>query len=335
MTPDAKPGDRPVGRLAPSPTGRLHVGHARSFLIAWWSARAAGGRVVLRMEDLDASRARPEHAERMLRDLEWLGLDWDGPPLGQAADRGPLDAATEELLARGLAYPCVCTRREIRDAIAAPHAEDRGEAYPGTCRGRFATLDEARAATGREPALRLRVDPGVVHFDDLLHGATNIDVASEVGDFPIRSRDGQPAYQLAVVVDDARQGVTEVLRGEDLIDSTARQILVQRALGLPSPRWGHLGLVVDATGRRLAKRSGDIALASLQEAGVDPRLLVAWVAASLGLAVDAPVRANQVLAGFRLPRTPEPPVRFAAPELAALRAGRIPPPTRDEGAADL
>lgn len=313
-----------VGRLAPSPTGRLHVGHARSFVIAWWSARAAGGRVVLRMEDLDRSRVRPEFESGVLRDLEWLGLDFDGAPVSQFAERAALHAAADDLCARRLAYACVCTRSEVRNAIAAPHAGDMNEVYPGTCRGKYANVEAARAASGREPALRLLVEPGEVSFADLLHGAHRSDVSATVGDFPITSRDGQVAYQLAVVVDDARQGVTEVLRGEDLLDSTARQVLVHRALHLPPPRFGHLGLVTDAQGRRLAKRADDLALDQLRSDGVDPRLLITWIANGIGLAGDEIGSAADWLPAFRLPERPEGSIRFDAPELDALHSGRVP-----------
>ncbi|MCA8979092.1 MAG: tRNA glutamyl-Q(34) synthetase GluQRS [Planctomycetes bacterium] len=322
---------RTVGRLAPSPTGRLHVGHARSFLIAWWSVRAAGGRVVLRLEDLDRSRVRQEYVDGVLRDLEWLGLDWDGVPLSQYESRAALHAAAEDLLARGLAYPCVCTRREVQEAIAAPHAGDVNEVYPGTCRDRFASVQAARAESGREPALRFRVAPGVVEFDDLLHGPQRQDVASVVGDFPITSRDGQVAYQLAVVVDDARQGVNEVLRGDDLLDSTARQGLLQRALGLASPRWGHLGLVVDESGRRLAKRADDLSLERLRDEGVDPRRLVAWIADGFELGAGEPLPAEAWIARFRLPSQPESAIRFDRPELDALLSGRVPAARRSSG----
>lgn len=313
-----------VGRLAPSPTGRLHVGHARSFLIAWWSARAAGGRVVLRLEDLDRSRVRPEYVDGVLRDLEWLGLDWDGAPVSQYEGRVALHEAAQELCDRGLAYPCVCTRSEVQAAIAAPHAGDVNEIYPGTCRGKFANLDDARSASGREPALRFRVESGSVEFTDSVHGPQRQDVAREVGDFPITNRDGQVAYQLAVVVDDARQGVTEVLRGDDLLESTARQILLQRALGLPSPRTGHLGLVVDGAGRRHAKRADDLALERLRAEGVDARLLVSWVAATAGLDPGEVRSASDWIAAFRPPDRAEGTFRFDAPELQALVSGRVP-----------
>ena len=308
-----------VGRLAPSPTGHLHVGHARSFLLAWWHARARGGRIVLRIEDLDAARARPELARQALDDLRWLGLDWDGPPLVQSSATAPLADAVEQLLARGLAYPCVCSRKEIQSALSAPHADTPEPRYPGTCRGRYANAAEAEA-TGRSAGVRFVVPPGDVAFVDGLAGPQRFDVAASVGDFLIARRDGAFAYQLAVVVDDARQGVTDVLRGDDLLPSTPRQRLLQRALGLPSPRWFHAPLVVDPGGERLAKRRGDLALASLRAEGVDPRRLVAWAARSAGLDVGERARAEDVLAEFTLERLPRAPALFGPADLAALRA---------------
>ena len=302
---DAAP---PVGRLAPSPTGRLHVGHARSFLLAWWSIRSRGGRLWLRMEDLDASRVRPGMEEGVLEDLEWLGLDWDGEAVRQSERLDLYRAAVAELEARGLVYPCVCSRREIRLAQSAPHADDGARPYPGTCRGRFASREQAEADTGRSAALRFRVPEGPIEIHDTFAPPATFDVAAEAGDFPIWTRDDIPAYQLAVVVDDAAQGVTEVLRGDDLLASAARQWLLQDALGLPHPTWIHVPLVTDTEGRRLASRSSDLSLAELREQGVDPRALVAWAARSAGL--EAPPRATpaEILAEYDLARVPREPV---------------------------
>jgi glutamyl-tRNA synthetase len=275
-------------------------------LLAWWNARSRGGRVVLRVEDLDRERSKPELVEDCLRDLEWLGLDWDGPPLFQSAETAPLAAACERLLAAGHAYPCVCTRAEIA-ALSAPHTDDAETPYPGTCRGRWRTVAQARAASGREPGLRLVVPPERVSIVDELAGALEYDVAGEVGDFLVRRRDGAFAYQLAVVVDDARQGVTEVLRGDDLLSSAARQALVLERLGLPRPAWVHVPLVLGEDGRRLAKRRRDLALGALREAGVDPRAVVGWVARTAGQRADARPTARDVLATFdlaHLPRVP-------------------------------
>lgn len=315
-----------VGRLAPSPTGHLHLGHARSFLLAWWQARAAAGTVVLRMEDLDRDRAKPALADGVLRDLEWLGLDWDGEPRVQSADEAPYRSAAARLLAEGRAFACTCTRRDVIEALDAPHSG--GELrYPGTCRDRWPSVDAAERAKGAPPGIRFRVEPGVVEWHDALLGAQAHDPAAEVGDFVIARRDPARggmawAYQLAVVVDDARQGVTDVLRGDDLAPSAARQTLLQRALGLPHPAWAHVPLVVDETGRRLAKRDGDLALAHLRTSGVDPRALVGWVAETAGMAVPSRVRADEVVPRFDLARVPRTPVVVGLEARASLLAAR-------------
>lgn len=301
----------PVGRLAPSPTGRLHLGHARSFLLAWWSAKSRGGRVVLRLEDLDAGRVRAEHVAGCLEDLEWLGLEWDGAPHLQSEGRGELEAALEVLLERGLVYPCVCTRREIEEALSAPHGPTGP--YPGTCRGRYASAAEAERASGRRPALRLRVPELELELVDRVVGPFRSSPAREAGDFPLTSREGQIAYQLAVVVDDARQGVSEVLRGDDLLPSTGRQALLQDLLGLPRPAWAHVPLVTDGAGRRLAKRADDLSLARLRALGVAPEAIVAWAARSAGQQVPARARASEVLAAFDLGRLPRGSVPAPAP----------------------
>jgi len=314
--------EEPVGRLAPSPTGRLHVGHARSFLLAWWSARSQGGRVLLRVEDIDRARAKPSLVDDALRDLEWLGLDWDGAALYQSADDAPYAAALETLLDSGRAFACVCSRRAIEAAQSAPHASDGELPYPGTCRDRFAHVAEAEASCGSSAGVRLRVAPGAVVVEDELRGSKSFDVAAEVGDFLLARRDGVWAYQLAVVVDDARQGVSEVVRGDDLWSSAARQALLQDALELPRPRWSHVPLVVDAQGRRLAKRDADLSLTSLREAGVDARALVAWVAQSIGLSSEPRCDARELLDGFELAKIPLEPVVFDEEERARLWSTR-------------
>ncbi len=285
-SPVANPVESPVvGRLAPSPTGLLHVGHARSFLAAWWSARSAGGRVVLRIEDLDSTRCRPEWTDAARADLEWLGIDWD-EELIQSDDLAPYHAAVDTLLERGLAYPCVCSRKAILAALSAPHARGDELRYPGTCRDRFVDLEQAERMTGEVAGVRLRVPEGQHEVDDALVGRFAAAPASECGDFLLLRRDGQVAYQLAVVVDDARQGVSEVVRGDDLLPSAVRQRLLQDALDLRHPRQVHLPLVVDEHGRRLSKRDRDLTLAELREAGCDPRRLVQWAARSLGMVAE-------------------------------------------------
>jgi glutamyl-tRNA synthetase len=312
----------PVGRLAPSPTGLLHLGHARSFLLAWWQMRARNGRIVLRIEDLDAGRARPEMVEAALRDLRWLGLDWDGEPVLQSRGLPRIEGALDELVQRGLVYPCVCSRADVLSAQSAPQAGDHEARYPGTCRGRFASAEAAARATGRRVGLRFRVPEGSVEFDDGVAGKVTIDVAREVGDFMIGRRDGAPAYQLAVVVDDGEQGVTHVTRGDDLLSSTARQWHLQRALGVPHPSWFHLPLVVDAEGRRLAKRANDLSLLELATGGTDPRAVVAWAAQSAGIEAGDRASAAEILPVFDLRKLPAQAVRLSAETVRALRAAR-------------
>lgn len=319
---EQRPKRRPLGRLAPSPTGPLHLGHARSFLLAWWHARSQGGRVVLRLEDLDGERSSQEHIDTVLRDLEWLGLDWDGTPLLQSAGIERLMGYAIELQRKGLAYPCTCSRAEIRSASNAPHGSEGEDRYPGTCRGRFASLAQARAETGREPGLRFLVPPGERIVEDGFAGVRRYDPAQEVGDFLIARRNGSPAYQLAVVVDDMLAGVTEVLRGDDLLPSTARQLLLFEALGEKPPAYYHVPLVCDATGRRLAKREKDLSLRDLREAGVDPRAVVEWVAHCSGFVDVQRPRAIDLVTEFALERVPKTPVRVLPDDLERIRAAR-------------
>jgi glutamyl-tRNA synthetase len=309
-------------RLAPSPTGALHVGNARTFLLTWLHARAAGGSVVLRIDDLDGPRVKAGRERDAIEDLRTLGLDWDAdqPVLRQSDRAAVYDAACGRLVAAGLAYPCVCTRSEIESAASAPHGVE-GPAYPGTCRGRFVDEAAAREETGRPPALRFVTPPGEVTFDDLLFGPQRFDPRSETGDFVIRKASGTAAYQLATVVDDAASGVDVVVRGADLLPSTARQILLQRALGLPRPTWLHHALVVGPDGLRLAKRHGDTTIRSLLAAGWDAPALVGRLAASAGLAApDERTTPAQLLARYDLAKIPRDPV------VVGGEAFRRPPP---------
>ncbi|MFO1077636.1 MAG: tRNA glutamyl-Q(34) synthetase GluQRS [Planctomycetota bacterium] len=276
-----------VGRLAPSPTGALHLGNARTFLLAWLSVRSRGGTLLLRIEDIDGPRNKRGAGEAAIADLAWLGLDWDGEPVLQSARTALYAAAVERLVAAGQVYPCVCSRKEVEEAGSAPHeAGDDGPVYPGTCRGRYADLGAARAATGREAALRFLVDVGAVPFDDLFAGPQPGRIR---GDFVIQKRDGDPAYQLAVVVDDAAQGVTEVVRADDLLPSTPRQLLLYGALGLRPPVFAHVPLVIGADGLRLAKRHGDTSLRHLRERGRPPRRSSATSRSCAACARAAPV----------------------------------------------
>jgi len=297
------PSTAAAGRLAPSPSGRLHIGHARTFLVAWWRARSRQAKLTLRIEDLDAGRCSQEHIDGVLEDLEWLGLDWDGNWRLQSTGLDQMRAQAMDLAARGLAYACTCTRKEIAAAQSAPHGEE-GPRYPGTCRGLYKDLDSARRSSGREPALRVLVPEGELHFVDQLHGTRAVNVQETCGDFPLLTRGGEPSYQLAVVVDDARDGVDEVVRGGDLLDVTARQIVLQRLLGYSTPRYAHVPLIVDAHGTRLAKRSAGLTLAELRARGVRPSQLVGAVARISGLPEAQEGRPHDFCAAFDLERIP-------------------------------
>lgn len=274
-----------VGRLAPSPTGKLHVGHARTFLIAWLAARSAGGRVILRIEDIDAGRVRDDARAAAAEDIRWLGLDWDEGPHRQSERLDLYDEALERLKSAELVYPCACTRADIERAASAPHPEDEGPAYPGTCAQR--TAADARALGDRPFAWRFRTSSGAVAWDDLFLGRREHAPARLGGDFVIARNTVGPSYQLAVVVDDALMGVSQVIRGADLATSTPRQILLYQALGWPVPQFGHVGLVMGPDGRRLAKRDGSVKLATLREEGVDPRDLIGELAQSCGWSAEA------------------------------------------------
>jgi glutamyl-tRNA synthetase len=262
------------------------------------------------MEDLDTSRVRPEFTEQILQDLEWLGLNWDGEVDMQSDHAAAFQAVASELCERGLAYPCVCTRKEIELARSAPHVGEEEPIYPGSCRDRYGSVEEARRKTHRESALRLRVAGVTSTVRDLYAGEWTEDLELKVGDFPITSRDGQVAYQLAVVLDDARQGVTEVLRGDDLLSSTPRQAYLQDLLGLPRPRWIHVPLVLDEGGQRLAKRHDSLSLRALREAGVCPRKLVAWLGASWGQEVGSGALPEDLVPELSLGALPREPVQF-------------------------
>ena len=277
------PGSLPIGRLAPSPTGVLHLGNARSFLIAWLSIRQQGGRILLRIEDLDGPRVRKGATEAAIEDLQWLGLDWDGEVLIQSHFRERHDQALEDLVSRGLAYPCTCTRSEIESAASAPHESNLPSSetvYPGTCRDRWSSVEEARRVSGREAAIRLRLEGSPIPFEDRFRGS---EPGHLEGDFVLRKRDGTPSYQLAVVADDAADGITEVIRADDLIPSTPRQLLLYRLFGWQPPSFAHLPLLVGPDGLRLAKRHGDTSLAHYRSQGVTPDEVVGTLASLRGL----------------------------------------------------
>jgi glutamyl-tRNA synthetase len=280
--------------------------------------RSRGGRIVLRIEDLDRSRSRAEFVDACLADLEWLGLDWDEGPLFQSADEIRYEAACSSLLARGLAYPCVCSRAEIALA-SAPHAGEDEPRYPGTCRGRWESIAEAEQATGRSAGLRLAIPAEPLTVRDELRGDCTFDVQAEVGDLLLRRRDGVFSYQLAVAVDDAASGITEVLRGDDLLPSAARQAWIQRRLDLPHPTWIHVPLVVHPGGDRLAKRRKDLALAALRDSGVDGRAVVAWAARSIGIEAER-CSARELVGAFEDARIRLEPLVLEPQAIEALRA---------------
>lgn len=275
------------GRFAPTPSGRMHLGNVFAALVAWLSVRAAGGEMVLRIEDLDPRAASRERAELLMDDLRWLGLNWDEGPFWQSERGSAYDDAIERLAQAGLTYPCFCSRAELH-AASAPHASDGTPVYAGTCRG-LAAEEATRRASVRPPATRLRVpdadDPaGVIEFCDLAYGPQREVLARECGDFLVRRSDGVVAYQLAVVVDDALMGVTQVVRGCDLLGSCARQIYLCRLLGFEPPEYGHVPLLVAPDGRRLSKREKDLDLGALRERGVTAERVVGTLAAAAGLA---------------------------------------------------
>jgi len=300
-----------VSRLAPSPTGVLHLGNVRTFLWAWLSARSRGGRVIMRIEDLE-TRARPGVIEKILQDLSWLGLDWDEGPQASGSTGSNIRATDSlsyvqserrdvyrEIHARLLnvnaIYPCICTRADISAAQSAPHEGDSEPRYPGTCRGRFASAEEAATAAAREPAWRLNVPPGETEFHDLLFDVQRLDVQASVGDFIVAKAPDNPAYQLAVVADDIAMNVTEVVRGDDLIPSTARQNHIYAALKSTPPRYGHVPLVVGPDGKRLAKRHGDARVATFRERGVRPERIIGILARWSGLKVTGDAAARDLL----------------------------------------
>ena len=270
-----------TGRFAPSPSGRIHLGNILCCLLAWLSARQKGGRVILRIEDLDIARCPRRYGEQMCRDIRWLGLDWDeGPVIGgpsgpyeQSRRTALYQAALRRLEAQGLVYPCFCTRAELH-AASAPPREDGQVVYPGTCRGLTAEQAAERARrTGRAPALRLWVPKEEITFTDGHMGEYREWLPADCGDFLLRRSDGIFAYQLAVVVDDAAMGVTEVVRGADLLASTPRQLLLYRLLGLEAPAFYHFPLLLGSDGQRLSKRNADAGLDTLGERYTAPEIL--------------------------------------------------------------
>lgn len=328
------------GRLAPSPTGPLHLGNAWAFLLAWLAARAEGGALVLRMEDIDPDRSRQEYAEAIVEDLHWLGLDWDEGPGSLLAQSGAGDgphapyeqsqrtalyeAALARLEAAGHLYPCYCTRKELRTMAGAPHVDDAGAPYPGRCRHLTTTERAALAAQGRRPALRLRCpnkdDPaGMLPFEDAVYGPQNLSLTDCGGDFALRRSDGVLAYQLAVVADDDAMGITQVVRGRDILVSTPRQLWLYQLLGFTPPRYAHIPLLLDAEGERLAKRHQSLSLRALRERGMAPQAIVGLLG---GLARchegHVPCSPAALLPAFSLKALPREDIRITPQKLKFL-----------------
>lgn len=295
----------PSGRFAPSPTGRLHLGNLRTALIAWLFARSDTSPFYLRFEDLDHGSVRQQHYGTQTDDLAALGLRFDGPVLLQSERRSLYDDALSRLQSLGATYPCFCSRREIREASQAPNRPIGGHLYPGTCRNLSPSERAAKttmfATQGRSPATRLRVTDTQYSFVDAVTGRFE----SPIDDFVVRRGDGTPSYQVAVVVDDAAQGVELVVRGDDLLDSTGRQAAIYKMLELPVPRFAHVPLALNTNGDRLAKRDGSVTLADRAET---PAQVLSWLGSTLGLCGrQEPVTADSLLDRFNpsdLPRYP-------------------------------
>ena len=293
-----------AGRFAPSPTGDLHLGNLRTALVAWLFARSSGSRFVVRMEDLDRATSRTSYETGQLRDLAAIGVDWDGTVVRQSDRFDHYEAAIAQLTGAGLTYRCYCSRREIREAATAPHGPVPDGAYRGTCRNLTRAEEAERREAGRRPALRLRAGSVRVAFTDRLAGP----VEAEVDDLVLRRNDGVPSYNLAVVIDDAGQGIGEVVRGDDLLLSTPRHLHLGRLLGLPTPEYAHLPLVLGPDGQRLAKRHGAVTLADAVASGQTPADVRDRLAVSLGLAVPGErVSPTELIGRFDpslLPRRP-------------------------------
>lgn len=317
----ADPARTPRTRLAPSPTGALHLGNARTFLVNWALARRRGWRIVLRLEDLDGPRVKPGVAEQTIRTLEWLGMDWDEGPFVQSEDTEPYESAMSRLAGAGLAYPSALSRAqadEAAEALSAPQEGVHESAFPASLRPPLGP----RTFDDRTTNWRFATPAGPVPFEDEFVGASAPDPSRTVGDFIIWTKRGQPAYQLAVVVDDARQGVTHVVRGDDLLDSAGRQLRLYRALGLsPEPTYTHLPLVLGPDGRRLAKRHGDTRVEHYRARGVEPERVVALVAGWCGVSRPERMSAAEFRDALDLRMIPRTTIMFTPEDDAWLLAG--------------
>ena len=293
----------PTGRFAPSPTGRMHLGNVFSALLSWLSARSQGGRWLLRIEDIDPARSRQEYADLLMDDLQWLGLWWDGQPVFQSRRSDIYEHYFRLLQDRGLTYPCYCTRADLL-ATQAPHESDGRVVYPGTCRHLPPQDFPPSGGQRRAAATRLIVPDEDTTFTDGHYGTQRVNLARQVGDFIIRRKDGAWAYQLAVVVDDALTGVTEVVRGSDLLLSSPQQVYVARLLGFPEPRFCHLPLLCNRQGQRLSKRDRSMDMASLRQR-FSPDDIIGRLAFLAGLLPQPqPMAAEALVPLFRWERVP-------------------------------
>lgn len=283
-----------VGRFAPTPSGRMHLGNVFSFLMAWLSAKSQSGAIVLRMEDLDTQRTSEEYARLLRQDLRWLGLHWDEETAPQSQRSQVYRRHFEQLREQGLVYPCYCTRSQLH-SVNAPHLSDGTYRYPGTCRNLTA---EQAAAFGREPAWRIRVPDRIWQFTDLLQGAQQDNLTESCGDFILRRADGCYVYQIAVTVDDAEAGVTQVVRGDDLLSSAPRQMFLQEQLGFVHPQYGHVPLLLAPDGRRLSKRDQDMDLGYLQQHFSPEQIIGSLAHASGLLEKNQPVSAAELMGEF-------------------------------------
>ncbi len=296
------------GRFAPSPTGRMHLGNVFAAMIAWLSVRSQGGELVLRMEDIDTQRSRPEYARLLREDLRWLGLDWDLESQPQSLRSRIYEEYLRQLRQKQLVYPCWCTRAQLH-SLGAPHASDGTYVYPGTCR------DLPGPSSDRPPAWRLRVPDRVYRFRDRLQGEYAQNLAAECGDFVLRRGDGMYVYQLAVTVDDGLSGVTEVVRGMDLLSSTPRQLYLQELLGFPRPQYGHVPLLLSSDGRRLSKRDRDMDLGYLRSRADAEALLGALAHAAGLLARPERISARELIGEFSWERLKKDPIYLKTEEL--------------------
>lgn len=299
------------GRFAPSPSGEMHLGNIWTALLAWLSARHSGGKMVLRVEDLDPDRSKPIYAQQIVEDLKWLGLDWDeGPDVG--GDYGPYcqnerrelyRQAVRRLRDSGLIYACYCSRAELHSPSLAPHAGETEWIYPGTCRNLSEERLRAKEQAGRKPQMRIKVPDRIMTFVDRVYGSVQQNLRTDCGDFVIERADGVHAYQLAVVIDDAAMKISEVVRGADLLTSTPRQLFLYEALGLRAPTFAHVPLLLGADGHRLSKRQRDLSLAAMRQKGAKPETIIGFLAYKAGIVpVYQPAKAKELISEFSFDR---------------------------------